>query len=53
MERTFSTYLNEEPYFGAKLPNGWKRVSSGLVSSPYFYTYMGTWEQMQHGHLQK
>jgi hypothetical protein len=42
MERTFSTYLNEEPYFGAKLPNGWKRVSSGDTSSPYFYTYMGT-----------
>lgn len=42
MERTFSTYLNEQPYFGAKLPNGWKRVSSGDASSPYFYTYMGT-----------
>lgn len=45
MERKFSTYLNEEPYFGAKLPNGWKRISSG-VSPPYFYTYMGkntTW----------
>ena len=35
----FHTYLNEEPYFGAHLPNGWKRIRRGLLTSEYFYIY--------------
>ena len=35
----FHTYLKEEPYFGANLPNGWKRIRSGLFPSQYFYIY--------------
>ena len=35
----FYTYLNEEPYFGAHLPNGWKRIRHGVLPSQYFYMY--------------
>ena len=45
--QSFSTYPDEEPYFGANLPNGWRRINRGDVLFPYFYTYMGSsarWE---------